>query len=217
MKYDDARHRPPSTAGHAQPEDHHHHGFDDPRKFAQRLDAPERDVWQKPEEVIASFALPDDATVAEVGAGTGYFVVRLAQTLTNGAVIGLDTQPQMVDYLRQRATELGLANVDARLTEHASALPLTEPLDLLLCVDTYHHIADRVALFSQYARHLKPGGRLVIIDRAPIAPEGPPAEFRLSSETVREEMAHAGFALVADLDFLLPYQFYLAFTPSATT
>jgi cyclopropane fatty-acyl-phospholipid synthase-like methyltransferase len=209
---DNHGHHPHHTdEGHA-----HHHSFDDPSAFAQRLDAPERDDWQKPEEVIASFQLRDDATVAEIGAGTGYFVVRLASYLANGTVIGLDAQPQMVEYLRQRAAELGLTNVDARLVQPADALPLTEQLDLLLCVDTYHHIADRIALFSRYAKHLKRGGKLVIIDRAIDAPEGPPAEMRLSTENVQAELAQAGFALVAEMNFLLPYQFYLAFTPTVT-
>lgn len=182
---------------------------------AQRLDAPERDAWQRPEEVIASFQLSDDATIAEIGAGTGYFVVRLARHLTNGTVIGLDAQPQMVAYLRLRAAELGLTNVDARLIQ-AEALPLTEQLDLLLCVDTYHHIVDRVSLFSRYAKHLKRGGKLVIIDRAIDAPDGPRAELRLSTQTVQEELAQAGYTPVADMNFLLPYQYYLAFTPTAT-
>lgn len=203
-------HHPPSGKPHA----HHHHGFDDPAALAQRFDAPERDAWQKPEEVVASFRLPADATVAEIGAGTGYFVVRLAQRLPKGLVIGLDAEPKMVAYLRQRAADLGLTNVDARLVQPAGAVPLTERLDLLLCVDTYHHIPDRVSFFSRYANHLKGGGKLVVIDRAVDAPEGPPAELRLSTETVRDELAQAGFTPVADLDILLPHQYYLAFTPT---
>ncbi|HYI16096.1 MAG TPA: class I SAM-dependent methyltransferase [Thermomicrobiales bacterium] len=211
MKHSNGNHTPPSSHHHA------HHDFDDPNAIAQRLDAPERDLWQKPEDVIASFQLSDDATVAEIGAGTGYFVIRLARQLTNGTVIGLDAQPQMVAYLRQRADDLGMSNVDARLVRQAEALPLTEKLDLLLCVDTYHHIADRVSLFSRYAKHLKRGGTLVVIDRAIDAPEGPPAELRLSTESVQDELSQAGFTLVADMDFLLPYQYYLAFSPIATS
>jgi ubiquinone/menaquinone biosynthesis C-methylase UbiE len=211
MKQSDGNHIPPSSHHHA------HHDFDDPNAIAQRLDAPERDLWQKPEDVIASFQLSDDATVAEIGAGTGYFVIRLARQLTNGTVIGLDAQPQMVAYLRQRADDLGMSNVDARLVRQAEALPLTEQLDLLLCVDTYHHIADRVTLFSRYAKHLKRGGKLVVIDRSIDAPEGPPAELRLSTESVQDELSQAGFTLVADMDFLLPYQYYLAFSPTATS
>lgn len=213
MKDEHGHHHPPS----GEPHPHHHHGFDDPAALAHRFDAPERDGWQKPEEVIASFRLPDDATVAEIGAGTGYFVVRLARLLPRGTVIGLDAEPRMVAYLRRRAAEQGLANVQARLVQPGEAIPLTEQLDLLLCVDTYHHIADRVAWFSGFAKHLKGDGTLVIIDRAVDAPEGPPAEYRLSPETVNDELARAGFTPVAHVDFLLPYQYYLAFTPTGST
>lgn len=202
--------------GHeAPPGAHHAHGgFDDPAAFASRLDSPERDAWQKPDEVIASFRLPRDATVAEIGAGTGYFAVRLARRLSEGTVIALDAEPKMVAYLRQRAADLGLANLDARLVRQADAIPLAEAVDLILCVDAYHHIPDRVETFARYARHLKRGGRLVVIDRAPNAPDGPPAHFRLSAATVEQELAQSGFALLGSMDFLLPYQFYLAFTPA---
>lgn len=207
MKHDHGHDTPHSGERHA-------HGFDDPSVLAERFDAPERDAWQKPEEVIASFQLSGDATVAEIGAGTGYFVVRLARHLDKGTVIGLDAEPKMVAYLRQRAAELGLANVDARLVQQNEAIPLEEPVDLLLCVDTYHHLPDRVALFSTYREHLKRGGTLVIIDRDIDAPEGPPAELRLSTETVKRELAEAGFTLVTDLDFLQPHQYCLGFAPT---
>lgn len=154
-------------------EQHIHHGFADVNAVARRLETRERDAWQKPEEVIASFQLPSDALVAEIGAGTGYFVVRLAEVLSDGAVIGLDAEPKMVAYLRRRAADLGLANLDARLVRPSAPIPLAEPVDLLLCVDTYHHIPHRVSLFAHYAQHLKRGGRLVVIDRPASAPEGP--------------------------------------------
>lgn len=208
MRHEHGHHTPPGGAPHA------HHSFDDPAAFAQRLDAPERDVWQKPEHVIASFQLSPDATVAEIGAGTGYFVVRLARHLPNGTVIGLDAEPKMVAYVQQRAAELGLTNVDVRLAQQDAASALHEQVDLLLCVDTYHHLADRVAFFATYLTHLKVGGKLVIIDRALNAPEGPPADHRLSPETVKQELTQAGFTPVADMDFLLPYQYYLMFTPT---
>lgn len=208
MRHDHGHDTPPFGEWHA------HHSFDDPSVFAERFDAPERDVWQKPEDVIASFHLSGDATVAEIGAGTGYFVVRLARHLDKGTVIGLDAEPEMVAYLQRRAAELGLANVDARLVRQNEAIPLKEQVDLLLCVDTYHHIPDRVALLSTYRKHLKRGGTLVIIDRAISAPEGPPADLRLPTETVKQELTEAGFTLVTDMDFLQPYQYYLGFTPT---
>jgi SAM-dependent methyltransferase len=193
-------------------ERHGHHGFADAEAVAKRLEAPERESWQKPEEVIASFQLPNDATVAEIGAGTGYFVLRLARSLSRGSVVGLDTEPRMVEYLRQRIADLALPNAEARLVDLSAAIPLAEPVDLLLCVDTYHHIPDRISYISGFAEHLKRSGKLVIIDRPLEAPEGPPAYHRISAQTVAEEMARAGFTLIESVDLLQPYQYYLAFT-----
>jgi cyclopropane fatty-acyl-phospholipid synthase-like methyltransferase len=208
MKREHGRHAPHSAEQHA------HHGFDDPAAFAQRLESPEREAWQKPDEVIASFQLPRDATVAEIGAGTGYFAVRLARRFDEGTVIALDAEPKMVAHLRRRAADLGLTNLDARLAGQPDSHPLPERVDLLLCVDAYHHIPNRIAYFAAYARNLKRGGRLVVIDRASGAPDGPPAELRLSPGIVERELAQAGYALVGTLDMLLPYQFYLVFTPA---
>jgi cyclopropane fatty-acyl-phospholipid synthase-like methyltransferase len=199
-----------------QDHEHHspHHRFDDPSALATHLDAPERDVWQQPEAVIESFQLADDATVAEIGPATGYFAVRLARRLKHGTVIGLDAEPKMVAYLQQRAAELGLTNIDARLAHSDQAIDLHQPVDLLLCVDTYHHLTDRVVYFSTCRHQLKADGKLIIIDRAANAPEGPPAGHRIPSATVKEELTNAGFTCVAELDFLLPYQYYLAFRPT---
>ncbi|CAN5670389.1 hypothetical protein BH09CHL1_BH09CHL1_00330 [soil metagenome] len=148
--------------------------------------------------------MPNDATVAEIGAGTGYFVVRLDRVFNGGKVIGIDTEPQMVAYLRKRVAELGLTNVDTRLVRPSEAIPLDEQVDLLLCADTYHHIPDRDSLFSNYAKHLKQGGKLVIIDRPLNAPEGPPSDLRLSAETVVEERGEPGLPWLRAWTFFIP-------------
>jgi len=207
MKTDNAHHSP--AAG----ESHGPHAFDDPTQAARRLDASERDEWQKPADVIASFHLSADATIVDLGAGTGYFTIRLAPHVKNGQVIAVDAEPKMVAYLKERAAQLGLTNIAARLAPPGGQVDLPAPVDLVLCVDTYHHLAERVAYFAPYRRQLKAGGRVVIIDHAARSQIGS-AQHRLPPETVKAEMHAAGFALVADLDFL-PYQFYLVFAPAA--
>lgn len=186
------------------------HKFDDVEELSKRFDAAERDEWQMTEEAIDSFDLTDDATVAEVGAGSGYFTVRLAERLRRGKVIGLDKEPEMVAYLKNRAEKLGLTNVDARLAKTGAEVDLEEKVDLILCVDTYHHMPNTVSYFSSFIEHLKTGGRLVIIDRKTSSPEGPPSEHGTPPELVKKEMEEAGFKPVKDLDFL-PYQFYIVF------
>lgn len=193
-----------------------HHGdshsvFDNVEMFIEKFDGAERDDWQKPDEVIKSFNLPDNAVVVEVGAGTGYFAVRLAPHLKNGKVICFDQSSQMAAYLGNRAKELGLTNIDAHTTESDGSLKLEEKANLIFSVDVYHHLKDRIAYFSNIAQYLKPDGALAVIDRTEEKVEGQPTGHRVSKEKIKEEMREAGFELVTDFDFLLPVQHYLAF------
>ncbi|HRK61479.1 MAG TPA: class I SAM-dependent methyltransferase [Candidatus Omnitrophota bacterium] len=192
-----------------------HDVFDNVEMFIEKFDGAERDEWQKPDEVIKSFNLPDDAVVVEVGAGTGYFAVRLAPQVKNGKVICYDQSAKMISYLGNRVSELGLTNVDARSTGPDGGLELEEKANLIFSVDVYHHLNDRVAYFSKIAQYLKPGGALVVIDRTEEKVEGQPTGHRVPKEKIIEEMKEAGFELATDFDFLLPVQYYLAFKRAA--
>ncbi len=194
-------------------EGHLHQAFDNPELFAKRFDAQERDEWQKPEQVIDALNLSDNATVVEIGAGTGYFTVRLAEHLKNGNVIALETSPKMAAYLKNRVGGSALKNVHVRLSESGGQTNLPEKIDLIMCVDSYHHITDRVVYFSHLKQQLKQGGRLIIIDRPADSPVVPPHGHQTPPDVVKKEMKEAGFELTQELDFLLPYQFYLAFEP----
>lgn len=190
---------------------HSNNIFDNVEMFIEKFDGAERDEWQKPDKVVESFNLPDDAVVVEVGSGTGYFAVRLAPLLKNGKVICFDQSSQMTSYLENRAKELGLTNVDARTTEPDGSLKLKEEADLIFSVDVYHHMKDRIAYFSKIAEYLKPDGAIVVIDRTDEKIEGQPMGHRVPKEEIKKEMKEAGFELVNDFDFLLPVQYYLAF------
>src|SRR5689334_23764588 len=89
----------------------HQHSFGDAQKWAHVFDDPARDAWQKPHEVIQALALKPGASVADIGAGTGYFSARLAKMLPQGKVYAVDVEPDMVRYLAERAKRDGLANV----------------------------------------------------------------------------------------------------------
>jgi hypothetical protein len=96
----------PWLPAHAQQGEMHMHGhFDDAGRWAQVFDDPERDAWQKPDEVLRALALAPDAAVADVGSGTGYFAVRFARALPKGRVYGADLSHDMVHYLNQRAAK----------------------------------------------------------------------------------------------------------------
>ncbi|MBZ5606200.1 MAG: class I SAM-dependent methyltransferase [Acidobacteriia bacterium] len=197
-----------SVPGWAQHPDHMEHHFD-PAASAKSFDDPARDAWQMPDRVIASLGLKPGAIVADIGSGTGYFSVRLAKAAAK--VYGSDLEPGMVKYLQDRAAKAGITNIVA-VQASADSPNLPEPVDVVLIVDTYHHIGNREAYFRGLAKSLKPGGRVAIIDFKPDSPEGPPKEFRFSRAKFQSEMSKAGYRLAASHDFL-PRQQFLIFAP----
>lgn len=191
------------------PPDHMQHRFDDPARFAKSFDDPRRDAWQMPDRVITALALRPNFSVADIGAGTGYFSMRLAKAVPDGAVYAVDIEPNMVAHLRTRAATEKLGNVTPVLASAASP-NLPTPVDLILVVDTYHHIGDRPDYFRALRTRLTPGGRIAIIDFRKDAPDGPPAHFRFTPEQIKKEMTDAGYVVVAEHDFL-PRQHFLIF------
>ncbi len=189
----------------------HQHSFGDAEKWSQVFDDPKRDAWQKPHEVIQALALKADAVVADIGSGTGYFSARFANMTPKGRVYGVDTEPDMVEFLADRAKREGLKNVIA-VTGAPDDPRLPEKADLIILVDVFHHIGDRERYFRKLRDSLKPGGRLAIIDFRMDSPEGPPKSARLAPDRVKAELKTAGYVLAREHDFL-PNQYFLVFRP----
>src|SRR5688572_20961295 len=188
--------------------DHMDHKFDDPARFAKSFDDPARDAWQMPARVVDALQLKPGMKVADIGAGTGYFSTRLAR-VPGVAVFAVDIEPKMVDYVKQRAQKEGLANVTGVLAG-ATSPNLPEPVDVILVVDTYHHLPNRTSYFRELKKSLRPGGRIAIVDFRKDAPDGPPAHFRFTPQQIQDEMKQAGYDLQSSHDFL-PRQHFLIF------
>ena len=205
-----AQHQPMGGhAGHAGSGEGFHRRFDDAEKWAKEFDNPERDAWQKPQEVLDALHLQAASLVADIGAGTGYFSARIAKRVPEGKVFAADVEPDMVRYLGARAEREHLANLTPVLAR-PDAANLPEPVDLILVVDTYHHIDDRTRYFAALQSSLRPSGRLVIIDFKADSPNGPPVQHRIPPERVMHELAAAGYALTEKFEFL-PRQYGLIF------
>ena len=199
----------PAKANEDKNVDHMHHSFDNAADWAKSFDDPARDAWQMPDKVIAALKSKPGQAVADIGAGTGYFSMRLAKSNSKVQVYGVDIEPSMVDYLRTRADKEGLKNITAIQAEAGSPkLPVS--VDLVLIVDTFHHIPNRVEYFRKLGASLKQGGRVAIIDFKPDATMGPPKEFRFTSEKIVAELKEAGFKQSEKHDFL-PQQHFLIF------
>ena len=190
----------------------HEHRFSGAEKWARVFDDPQRDAWQKPHEVIQALALKPDAVIADIGSGTGYFSTRFAHMVPKGRVYGVDTEPDMVKYLAERAKREGLTNLTA-VTGATGDPRLPEKADLIILVDVYHHVGDRDRYFGRLRDTLKPGGRVAIIDFQMDSPNGPPKSARIAPDRVKTEMKDAGYALVREHAFL-PNQYFLIFQPA---
>jgi SAM-dependent methyltransferase len=209
MDHKGMRHQMGERGGHRTDEGAYRHRFEDAEKWAERFDRPDRDAWQKPDQVLDALRLAPNASVADIGAGTGYFSARIARRVPQGKVFAADVEADMVRYLGERARKEGLANVTP-VRAAADGANLPEPVDVILLVDTYHHIGNRVDYFKKLQSSLKPGGKLVIVDFRMESPEGPPKEHRVTLEKASEELKSAGYSLVETHDFL-PRQYLAVF------
>jgi ubiquinone/menaquinone biosynthesis C-methylase UbiE len=168
------------------------HRFEHADDWAKVFDDPSRDEWQRPDDVIAALALAPTMTVADIGAGTGYFSVRLARKLPTGAVIATDIEPDMIRYLVVRAKREGLPNMSALLATGDDPKLPPGSIDRALVVDVWHHVADRRAYAAKLAAALKPNGFVMVVDFTQAATHGPPPKHRLAPEVVAADLEAAG-------------------------
>lgn len=196
---------PPPAADHAAQRPAMHHRFDHADDWAKAWDTPERDAWQKPDQVVEALQLDPEMVVADIGAGTGYFSVRLARAVPAGQVIATDIEPDMVRYITERAAREHLPNLRAVLTSPTDPQLAPGSLDRILVVDVWHHIDDRYGYARALARALRPGGKIAIVDFKAESSHGPPPEHRLPPGEIIDALNRAGLEPVGMRD--LPEQY----------
>jgi cyclopropane fatty-acyl-phospholipid synthase-like methyltransferase len=170
-----------------------------------RFESPERDEYQKPEKVLAYLGDIKGKKIMDIGAGSGYFSIKLAE---KGAhVIAADVSDEFQTALKQRIEDNKLENIELRKIPYDSPDLADNEVDMVLIVNTYHHIENRVDYFKKVKKGIKPDGELVIIDYfKKELPVGPPVNHKIDLETVKSELEKAGYKLDVNVD-LLPYQF----------
>lgn len=185
------------------------------KRYIAMLERKERDSFQKPDEVMRALALKPGEKVADVGAGSGYFTIRVARAVgPTGRVLAVDVNPDLLEFLDRRVKEAGLANVKSLVVAKDDPGLAPAALDTVLMVDTLHYVADRASWLKKVRAGLAPGGRVVVIDYTPKPwserPWGPPPEQKMSREEVDEAMAAAGLVPVKVHAFL-PEQFFVEY------
>ncbi len=174
------------------------------------LEAPDRDAWQRPDRVMDALGIADGSSVADLGAGGGWFTIRLARRVgPNGVVFAEDVQPQMIEAIERRVKREGLQNVRAVLGTTSDPRLPSDALDAILIVEAYHEMEDPVTLLRNAARALKPQGRIGVIDykKDGLGP-GPAIDARVDPDTIVRDATGAGLRLIKREAFL-PFQFFL--------
>jgi len=168
---------------------------------------PDRDQWQKPNEVIKALKLKNGTVVADIGAGSGYFTRKFAPAVApKGKIYAVDIAADILEYLRQEARKQNLNNIEYIVSKEDDPMLPKNSVDLAFFADTTHHIANRVNFYRKLLPAIKKGGRMAIIDYPPEAhAKGfcphPPEELVPRAQVIREA-EEAGFKLVREFTFI---------------
>ena len=177
----------------------------------------QRAAWQRPDRVIEALGIEPGDHVVDLGSGEGYFLSYLVEAVgPDGRVTAVDVDEEVTDSLRARVDEAGWQNVSVVLGEFADPRLPDGEADLVLLVNTYHHIEDRPDYFSKLRKDLRPEGRVSVID--PNLELGGILGLTLDEGhqtavgDLQGEMREAGYRELDRFDFL-PVQIFAVYTP----
>ena len=176
------------------------------------FERPERDEWQKPNEIIEALALKNGHVIADIGAGTGYFSRRFARAVApDGKVYAVDIAADILGYLKDQAKKEEISNIETIVSREDDPMLPPNSVDLAFFCDTTHHIPNRANFYRKLSPGLKGHGRMAIVDYPPDSPQHPhtPDELVPRSQVI-SEAEEAGFKLVSDFKFL-PRHYFLVF------
>lgn len=171
----------------------------------------DRGIWQKPELVISFLGDIKNETVADIGAGTGYFAFRLLPKAKK--VIGIDIDPRFINFLdsiKVRLPETYRDRFESRLAHHDDPLLQVNEADNVIIVNTYAYIENRVPYLRTLAKGMSPKAQLLIIDfKKNNLPVGPPNELKVAQAQVERELIAAGFVIKKVDNDALDYQYII--------
>ncbi|MBC8168045.1 MAG: class I SAM-dependent methyltransferase [Bryobacteraceae bacterium] len=176
------------------------------------LERSEREIEELPETALDKIGIRKGMTVADVGAGSGYFTIRLAKRVgSEGKVFAVDVQPEMLAILRTRTAKAKLTNVETILGTEADPKLAKNSVDLILLVDVYHEFSQPQKMLAKLKNALKNDGRLILLEYRKEDPHIPiRADHKMSVDEARQELETEGYKLEKALEDL-PRQHILIF------
>jgi ubiquinone/menaquinone biosynthesis C-methylase UbiE len=174
------------------------------------FDAPGRDERLQINRVMDMLGIEPGKSVADIGAGSGWFTVRAARRVTaSGTVYAVDINPEAIPYIDGRAKKEQLQNIRTILSKPDDPQIPADSIDAVLLLKTYHEVAHPVVLLRNLRSSLKPGAKVGIIDR-----NGNGANHGVSKDVVVREAAEAGYELRDTEDFVKAdgMDYFLIFT-----
>ncbi len=185
--------------------------FEDVQTYIAFLEREDRNVWQKPDELIRALRLTDNEVVADIGAGSGYFTFRFASVLPRGKVFAVDIEPEMVRHIHHKAMTQGIKNVEAIVATDSDPKVRPETTLVFVC-DVLHHVHDRPAWLKTLSNQVRHDTRLVIVEfKEGDLPQGPPSTMKIPKDQIQSLVRSAGFESTGEIPNLLPYQVILQF------
>lgn len=168
------------------------------------LERSAREKEEAPEAALQAIGIQKGMIVADIGAGTGYFSIRIARRVgPTGKVYANDIQPEMLERLREKSEHDGITNIETVLGSEADPKLPAGKMDLVILVDVYHELSQPQAMLERIRASLKPDGRLILLEyrkEDPTIPIRP--DHKMSIPEVRTEVEAEGFKLDKVLDTL---------------
>ena len=175
------------------------------------LERPSREVTEQPKQVVDALDLKPTDVVADIGAGTGYFSFRISPRVSEGKVLAVDIQPEMIDIMNFLKKENTVTNVEPILGSVTDPNLPDESVDLALMVDAYHEFEYPREVMEGVVRALKPGGRVVLVEYRRENPFIPiKALHKMTQNQARKEMKAVGLQWMETKSFL-PEQHLMMF------
>jgi len=186
----------------------------DSKAYISMLENPERDAEQKPDEVIKAMGIKQGETIADIGAGSGYFAFRFSKHVGDtGRVYAVDINKDMILFMNRHIRDSKLKNVATVLSAPDDPLLMDGSIDRFFICNTWHHVENQPHYIALMKKMLRPGGQIIVVDyHKKELPVGPPPEMKMAREDVVRQMESGGFKLAKEHTFL-PYQYFLVFTP----